>query len=307
MNIAEDQEQPKGELDPLALLFRSASQKRKFSRYVKRFEQFLIDVATLYMKLAKIHMPDDSIIMAIGKKEAVNISEFKNADDMGYQVTVEPMSDDIETKLGKHIALNQALQYVGSKLDREDIGKILRAMPYGNFEESFSDLTMDHDSATNMILAIDRGQVPELNQYDNAAYMIKRLVARTRQADFKQLPNETQYTYGYVIGQYQNIETKRLADIQAGEAGFIPTGGYMVTCDLYVSDPSDTTGVKTRRARIPYEALSWLIKKLETQGQSLDELEKMNQGMVAQMAQDLQKKPQTQGPEGMVPQPEQQG
>lgn len=59
----------------------------------------------------------------------------------------------------------------------------------------------------------------------------------------------------------------------------------MVVVDFYVSDPADPN--KTRRARIPYESLKWLIDKLDQQGQTQDELEKMNSGAMAQMAQML--------------------
>jgi hypothetical protein len=305
MGVEEDSaEKQNGQLDPYALLFRSASQKKKFSRYAKRFERFLIEVARTYIKLAKIHMPDDAVILAVGRKEQVNIPEFKSADDVGYQIKLVPQSDDIETKMGKQLTLTHALQYVGGKLEKEDIGKIMRAMPYANFDESFDDMTIDYDAATNIVLALDRGEVLLPDVYDNNPYMIKRLVSRMRQADFKFLAPEIQQHYKDMITVYQENETKRLQDIQLAESGFIPTGGYMVTCDLYVSDPADPA--KTRRARLPYEAVQWLIKKLETQGASLDQLEQMNQGAVAQMAQMLNQKKAGFAPEGMGAMPQNQ-
>ena len=77
--------------------------------------------------------------------------------------------------------------------------------------------------------------------------------------------------------------------IQRAEAGFIPTGGYSVVCDFYVQDPSDPTGEKTRRARLPYEAVSWLIKQLELQGTGQKDLASMDQSMQAQYAQTMLK------------------
>ncbi len=104
-------------------------------------------------------------------------------------------SEDIESKLGKQLVLNHALQYVGQKLDKEDIGKIMTEMPYGNFKDSFSDMLLDNKIANNDILALDRGEVPPINQQDNYVYLMKRLGARTRQADFKLLKPQIQNNY----------------------------------------------------------------------------------------------------------------
>jgi hypothetical protein len=74
---------------------------------------------------------------------------------------------------------------------------------------------------------------------------------------------------------------------------------------MSIEDPSAPN--KTRQVRLPYSALQWLIKMLETQGQSLGELEKMNQGALAQMAQGFIQKRLGGQPEGMgnAPQPAQ--
>lgn len=301
MGVPDDTvEAQNGIVDPYSLLFRAASQKKKFSRYVRRFEQFLVEVAKIYIQLAKIHLSDDAFIKSVGRKEAINIQEFRASDDLSYQVAVEAQSDDIETKLGKQLVLNQALQYVGNKLEREDIGKLMRAMPYGNIEESFSDLTIDYDAATNDILALDRGETPLVHEYDNHVYLVKRLVARMRQADFDTLPEEIRRNYLIKIRMHEEANVQQIAELQAAQNEFIPTGGYMVTVDLYVSDPKDPA--KTRRARLPYEAVQWLINRLEDQGKTLDDLESMNQGAMAQMAgMMLQQKQAATGAEGMSP------
>jgi hypothetical protein len=290
MNVAEETAQTKdGQMDPYGLLFRAASQKKAFSRYVKRFERYLCEVTKTGLKLAKIHLPEDTFIQMVGKKEAVNIAEFRSMDDLCYQIQVTPQSEDVESKLGKQLILNHALQYVGNKLDKEDIGKLMRAMPYSNFEESFNDLTMDYDSATNDILALDRGEIPQINEYDNHVYVVKRLVARMRQADFKTLNPSIQANYQRAVMGHQQAQAIVLQKMQRLEQGFIPTGGYMVTIDLYVSDPKDP--LKTRRARVPYQSLEWLIKQLEAQGQSLDQLEAMNQGALAQLSDHVASQP----------------
>lgn len=297
MMVAESEEEASGQLDPYAMLFRAASQKKKFQRYIKRFERFLVDLAKLYVRLARVHLPNDQIIYAIGRKEMVNISEFKNSTDICYQIKVEPQADDIETKMGKQLVLNHLVQYTGAQLSKEDIGKLVRLMPYANMEEGMVDLTLDYDCSTNDILALDRGELPAINQYDNHVYCIKRAVSRMRQPDFKSLNPAIQQRYEQYVMGHQQAEASNIQQIQMAEQGFIPTGGYLVVVDFYVADPQDPA--KTRRARIPYEAIKWLIEKLETQGQSLDELEKMNHGALAQMAQQIQG---SGGANGMAPQ-----
>jgi hypothetical protein len=284
LNVAEDSEpSAQGQIDPYAMLFRSASQKKKFQRYIKRFERFLIQVAKTYIQLAKIHLPDNALIMAVGKTEQVNIPEFKQMSDMWCEVKVDAQSDDIETRMGKQLVLNHMIQFAGSQLKPEDLGKLMREMPYANFENSFADLTLDFDSANNIILALDRGEQPMGSMYDDKQYMVKRLVSRKRLADFRFLPPVVQQNYDKMIKQYENAIAMEVQQAQAAKDGFIPTGGYMVVCDIYVQDPANPAN--TRRARIPYEAIQWLIQRLETQGSTLQSLEAMNHGALSQMSQ----------------------
>jgi hypothetical protein len=284
MNVAEVQEENAANLDPYVLLFRSARQKVKFQRYIKRFEKFLIEIVKTYLKLAKLHLNNDALIYAVGSNEQVNIPEFKKLPDICYEVNIEAQSGDIESKLGQQIVLNHVLQYVGSQLKPEDIGKIMKAMPFANVDESFDDFLIDSDSVKNDILALDRGERPPVNYYDEHPYCIKKLTLRTRQADFKFLPPQVQKNYMDKIHLHEQMEAKKVAEIQRAQQGFIPTAGYLVACDFYVTDPSDKTGLKTRRARLPSSSVEWLIKQLEAQGQMQTELADLNKGNQASMA-----------------------
>jgi hypothetical protein len=300
---AEDNDQSK--LDPYVLLFRSARQKKKFQRYIKRMEKFIIELVHLYLRLAKIHMPDDAVVWAIGKNEQVNISEFRQLPDTCYEVNIEAQADDIETKLGKQMVLNHALQYVGPQLKPEMIGKIMRQMPFSNFDQSFDDLTIDYDSVMNDMLALDRGEKPPVGQYDDHKYCIKRLTARMRKADFKILPPAIQQAYNQKVALHQQMEAAAQLAIQRAEQGFIPTGGYMVVCDFYVKDPSDPSGLKTRRARVPYQSMEWLLNQLESQGGSQQQLTDMNEGALAQISQKFTQMGGGQRPGAQPPDPNQ--
>lgn len=282
------QEKQTGNIDAFALLFQSANRKKKFRRYLKRFERFLISVADTYLQLAKVHLPDGSLIRAVGRDEFINLEEFRNMDDFRSQIVIEAQAEDIESKLGKQLVLTQTLQYASGQLEKEDIGKIIRNMPFVNSEEMFDDITMDYDTATNVILALDRGERPDISPFENHIYMIKRLVGRMRKADFKFLPPEVQQGYGLRLQLHEQMEAENQRKIQAMNDQLIPTGGYLVTMDFYMSDPKDPT--KTKRARLPYESILWLIQRLESQGQGLDRLEEMNRGALAQLSQQLLQK-----------------
>lgn len=282
-DVDEKDEQPSGQVDPFALIYRSARQKRRFRLYVARFEQFLIEVAQLYLDLARYHYPDDMVIGMVGRNEQVNLEEFRNQDPQCYRIKVTAQAEDIETKLGKQLVLSQTLQYTASKFEREDIGKLIKAMPYSNLGESFNDLTMDYEAATNDILALDRGEMPPVSEYDNHVYMIKRLTQRMRQADFPFLDPQIQQAYALRLQKHDEIQAFQVEKIQRAQAGLIPTSGYLVSCDFYVqTDPKDPG--KTKRVRLPSDGLQWFIKQLEVQGATLDSLETMNQANLAQIA-----------------------
>ena len=282
-SVEEKQEDAPTQLDPYALLFRAAHQKKKFQLYIKRFEQYLIEVCKLYLDLARIHFPDDKVIQMVGAREQVNMQEFKNSSKLCYKIKVVAQTDDVETKLGKQLILNHALQYIGNKLEKEDIGKLMREMPYSNLEDSFSDMTLDYDAATNDILALDRGEQPPVHANDKHPYMVSRLTNRMRQADFQFKDPQIQRNYAMRLAAHEQFIADQAKQIQAAQAGFCPTGGYLVACDFYVqTDKSDPS--KTRRVRLPSEALQWLIDKLETQGASLNQLENVNQANLAQIS-----------------------
>lgn len=282
-NVDESDAQINGQLDAYALLFRSASQKKKFQTVIKGFEGFLKEVTNLYLDLARFHFSDDMIINMIGRKERVNIAEFKEQSPLCYKIKITAQTDDIETKLGKQLSINHVLQYTANKLDKEDIGKLIKLMPYCNADKSFDDLTLDYESATNDILALDRGEQPPVHQNDNHAYMIKKLTKRMREADFSFLAPQIQQSYAMRLQAHEQIMAYQQQQIQAAEAGFIPTGGYLVACDFYVqSDAADPS--KTKRVRVPSESMQWLIQRLEQQGASLDQLETMNQQNLAEIS-----------------------
>lgn len=284
-NLEEDKEEKQGQQDPFAALFGRIKDKKKFSLYTDKIEEFLVDLTTLYLNLAKHYLPDDYLIPAIGRNEYVNIQEFRSTTELCYQIEVEPMTDDVDTMMGRQLAINHALQYVGNQLSKEDIGRLMRAMPLGDFEEAFCDMTLDPDLAQNMILALDRGEIPEPNFYDNHKYMIKKLTWRMRQPDFNMMDQNIKDAYEAMVQVYDQMEVAQQRQLLAAQAQFIPSGGAKIKVDYYIKDPKNPG--RDVRATLPAESIDWLVQRLADQGSSQEQLLNMNQGAVQQIAQQL--------------------
>lgn len=280
--VAEDSETTDGNTDPMMVLFKSASQRKRFRRYTARFENFLKRVCKLYLRLAKEYLPDDALIPIVGKREYVNIAEFRNAEDLCYQITIEATNDDLETKFGRMMGIQHALQYVGGKLDKEDIGRMLRAMPYANEEEAYSNLTLDYDNSRNAILALDRGEYPQVRPRENHEYLSKVLSKRTTEPDYTLLPPQTQQNYDRRIQEHEQFLAQQLDQVRQAEAGMIPTAGYMVKMDMYVNEPGKPGTI--RRLSVPYASVEWLLKRLEEQGVSQDAMSQLDPSTQAGVA-----------------------
>lgn len=277
------EEKDLGQMDPYALLFRSLKEKKKYSSYTDKFEQFLADICQITLKLAKKYYTNNHLVPAIGRREFVNIDEFRTSDDLGYHIKLEPQSEDIESKFGKQLTLNHILQYTSGQLKPEDIGKIIRLMPYVNEEQMLGDMTLDYDISTNYLLALDRGQTPKLGKYDNHDYIVKRMTARMRQPDFIMLAPQIQNNYENVKQQHEQMIALVAQQLKQAQSEFIPSGGYQVACDLYVSDPTDPKKLP-KRVRIPSESVQWLLKQLDSQGTTQQQLAGQNQGVQAELA-----------------------
>lgn len=271
-----------GQVDPYALLMRSASQQQKFARYTEKFESFQQQECEIFLNLAKHYLPDNLFIVAVGKTEAINIQEFKSTQPLCYQIKLEATTETIETRVGRQLSLNQVLQYVGSNLDQKQVGLILKEMPFLNNKTLFSKLSIDYDNVENDMLQLERGERPFITPFaDNQTY-IDQVTHRMKQADFHLLPPNVQQLYDWYLGIHEQEMARKAKEIQAAKDGFVPTGGSLITLSMQVADPSTSSG--TRQVRLPYEAVNWLMQRLEDQGTGLKEIEGMNTGAVAQMA-----------------------
>jgi len=190
----------------------------------------------------------------------------------------------LESRFGKQLALNHLIQYAGPNMASKDLGRVIRSMEYINKEQLFDDETLDYDNASSDILALDRGKWVEPDEEESHDYVIKRLIHRVKQKDFDTLPPEVQQMYQAKIGKHREIKAQQVAAAQAAKDGFLPSGGFLVSCDFYVTDPNDPQ--KSKRLRLPAESLQWLQQKLEQQGttqQALEQSDLQTQARVAEI------------------------
>jgi hypothetical protein len=212
----------------------------------------------------------------------VNMAEFRQTSPLHYQIKVVPEDDTLDTQFGKQLTFQHLLQYAGGQLSREDIGRVMRNMPFANSEDTFEDFTIDADDAKNMILALERGEYPDSIPEDNHDYLIKRLTNRIKQADFKYLVPEIQQAYYQKRQEHQQFLAEQEQKILAAKNEYIPADGPMIACDMYVEQ--DDPNKAPKRARIPQRALDWLVKQLKSQNGSLERLEQMNGGAAEELA-----------------------
>lgn len=296
-----EEEEFDGNLEPHTLLYRAASQKKKFVRYIKPFEGFLKRVCQTSLRMAKYYMPEDMVVYAVGRNEQVNVSEFKNATDQSLEVVIEAQADDIETKLGRQLTIQHALQYVGSNMDQNMIGKLIKSMPYANIEATFSDLTMNDDMATNDLLALDRGSFPIINQTQPHEFLINKATMRMNQADFEFLPKNIEQAYEQYIAAHLDIVKQQKDATLRAQSGFIPDGGAMIGVDYFIQDPNNPE--RTRRARFPYQSIDWLYNKLQDQGSFKSQMNSLPESAQAQMAPPEQGVPVAEGSQAEVVSP----
>ena len=270
--VAEDMT-PKQGFDQYTMLYAAASQKKAYQRYVKRFENFLKVFAKTYFRFAKTYLDDETVISLIGKSEQVNIKEFKSASDLALQIKVEPRADDMTTQMGKQMVMNHILQYTGQKIERDDIGRIIKNMPFSNADDLTSDLTLNYTIAENTILALDRGEIPKPEKIAGQEYLVTKLQARTLAPDFQFLSPMIQENYRQVIAMHQQIIAENNLAIQQANQGLIPTTGAMVGVDLYVPKVDDPT--KSQRLRLPSDMIAYMVDLAEKQGMGMAEQKKM--------------------------------
>lgn len=285
--LSELLQQKNKQVDPHTALYLNAKQKAVYVEYVCKYENFLKKMYDKVLRLTKLYMEDESIVMIAGKDEQVNIPEFKTLDDLGYEICLEGQTEDAETKLGRSLDLQKILQY-GANFDQAQLGILIKNMPYLNNEAIYETLTQDYQNLRNDICRLDRGDTSVLNirRYENHDYMIQGLIARSKKPDFDFLPDEIKQLYLQKLQLHEQTKVQALQQAAAISADFIPTGGALIKLDgLFENDGQTKRGQpKVRAVRLPQESLNWLRDRLQQQGLSLQNLEQQQDQVKAEIA-----------------------
>ena len=287
-------------LDPFTLLYRSMKEQSRFSFYTDKYGDFLVDLTSGALELAKHYLSDEDIQEAIGRDELVNVAEFRTSKPQYYSIMIEQADETLESRLGRQMTVTQILQYVGKQLSSDDIGRLIKNLPFGNWEDGFERLTINEDNAKNDFLALERGEMPPISKSDNSEFNLKSVATRMKKRDFGLLPPQVQQLYA----QYEQVHLQKQAQeqqaLKAAQSELIPTGGAMVAADMYV--PTEDPSKAPKRVRLPYEAVDWLVNMLQRQGKTQEKMETMNQAQLAQIAQMIgQGGGQLNGPQSLPP------
>lgn len=264
----EYQERDSSSQDIMVQLYQSAKQRQKYNPTVEKIEDFLKKVSKKYLEMQKHYLDEHDLIKIAGKKEHLNIAEFKRLEDSGYNIKMMPINDDAESVLGKQLAIQTALQYGGS-LAPEQIGKLIKNMPFLNKEAILSNFTINEDMFENDVLALDRGQYRPVRKSDPHDYMLKMLGFRMTQPDYDLKPQQVKALYERKIQEHQTFLTQNAQELKALQDKMIPTSGPLVKVDMYqnvVNDQGQVTQ-KVQKMSFPMSALLDLAQKMQAQGQ----------------------------------------
>ena len=282
--------------DAFGMLFRTMRDKMGFSLYGEKIEKLITEIMDHSLKLARSYYDDEKVIPIVGKREQVNIEEFRDSSPDQYKIKIVPRTDDFSQMMGKSLQISQALQYIGSSLSPEMAAELVRQMPFLNDEPLLGDMTVKKDQADSVILSLDRGEEPFYFETAEHEYMLQRLTRRMNEADFPLLPQKTQMNYQERIERHTETLMAQQQEAARATAGFIPSGGGLISADYYVSSPEG----KQHRVRIPYESMDWLVKKLNDQGSSVEKIGDLPLSTQAEMGKkagenEMTTQPQVQG------------
>lgn len=274
-----------GQSDIKATLYKNLRQKMKYVLHAKDIEEFFIEISHKALELAKSYYPDKKIIQSAGTCEAINIQEFKALGPMDYNIKIEPVSDDLESMFAKYLTLTEHLQYAAKELGPDKIGYVLKEFPFIDGDAIYGKTLIDSKEADNIILALDRGEMPPVSMYDNNEEIVKQLVIRRRKGDWKlkvEQDPEIEQRYQFQYEARQQILNDQLEKMREINAGGIPSDGPLVDVGYYVNEPkADGTGVKSVRAKIPVNAIKWTVEQLAKKNAYIEVIESMENNQVS--------------------------
>lgn len=300
--VPEQWDEKTNDADVMAVLYKNMRQRTRFSLYAKKFGDFLADIFEEVLRIKKAYMTDEEFFLVTGGMEYGNIAEFRRMEDLRYQIKISEGSEDLESRFGKYMGLMQTMQYMGGNLDDNAKGMILRNLPFINGEEITSKMTLNYDNARNIMLALDRGEMPVVSDIGDPLYISEQLNSRRYKPDFKYLTPQIQQAYLQQIQAYNDIYNQKNAAVQRAQAGFIPADGPTVPIEGMYEETIGSNGQpKYVRLQVPQSALQWLQEQLQAQNSSLGNIASLPLGTQASIAEQFNNQQQM-GEQSQMPQ-----
>lgn len=254
-----------------SLAYQSIEERQIFSQPVARFERFVQDFCEKVLELARFYYTPGRVVEAVGRSEAVNISEFKNSKPMSSIIKIEAGSERTENSILKSEEAVKLLQYV--KDDSIDKALVAKAFPHLSKDENFKGLTIKVDTAINRILALNRGEGPFVpDEYEDKQYTLSRIIQSMRESDYKFKNQNIIQNYEMTKQAYQMAIAKEESDKFNESLGPIPTGGPPIYVDRLTRVPGSKTG-QLRKEVVDSVSYDWFRKQLEKQGQSQEAIQ----------------------------------
>ena len=269
----EEKKQPQKGGDISVVLYHQIKDKKRFVKYAQAFEDYLVTKGKRILDLYRHYLIRTDVIHSGNRDKTILVDDFKSTTDRDYVFQVSPANESDETRLGKQIVVDKILQYKGKELDKTDMGMVLRSSMLSDDKQLMDHFTAAYDSWVNNQIELEKGILPQVSKVEDFAYKTKMLTARMSRPDFQFLDPRAQAAFQQFLSVCEagvaEAENERLRI----EKGVVPTDGALISTDMYRTVPNASgTGMKTEKMKLPQSSLEWLVKVMEAQGVTQDNL-----------------------------------
>ena len=288
LNIASLTEEKKGPRsgEISYVLYSTIKDKRKFSTVAQCFEEFLKEVAETKLKLFRHYLNASDLIHDSNRQDYIIIDDFKNTDEEDYLIEVKVRNNTPEELVGRQAMAREVMQYASQNLDPISLGHLLKETILGDSQALISHFTAPEETATQNLIALEKGMFPQFSETEDFSYKAKRITDRMNRADFHLLPPYIQQIFKEFLMLCEQKIAEHARDKMRLEKGIIPTTGPQINTDFYISAPSAGGGTKTIRAKFPSHSLEWLMEALKKQGTMMETIAPLpapSQGRIGNM------------------------
>lgn len=251
------------------MLYKNMQQQARHSSYAGKLQRFLTKVCSKYLSLGQHYLDTNSLIRIAGKNEWLNVEEFKNLSDKGYQIKPRAINNDVNSVLGKQVTIQAVLQYLGSNLPNQLKLKLIKSLPFLENDQAVKYITLDEDIVTNDILAMDRGVYRPAKPSDNHAYILEMLRHRMSQPSYEILNPQIKQMYEQKYQEHTTVMEQNAQKLKQLQDGMIPTSGPLTKVDIYqnVTGADGQISQRVQKVSLPMSAILDLMNKLQQQGE----------------------------------------